>query len=103
MGDATIGKPNSHYFWHAVSVSLPDSGPWTAPAGGPGQRILAGSIAGSISMGPLAFMDRSRPFTGLAMVELVADQLPTIPSRTAPAGLSARMITGALTAVHPLV
>jgi len=37
------------------------------------------------------------------MVELVADQLPTIPSRTAPAGLSARMITGALTAVHPLV
>jgi len=36
-------------------------------------------------------------FTILAVVELVADQLPTTPSRTAPIGLSARIVTGALT------
>jgi uncharacterized membrane protein len=36
-------------------------------------------------------------FTVLAVVELVADQLPTTPSRTAPIGLSARIVTGALT------
>src|SRR5437899_8535059 len=35
-------------------------------------------------------------FTVLALVELVADQLPSTPSRTAPAGLSARIVTGAL-------
>jgi uncharacterized membrane protein len=36
-------------------------------------------------------------FTVLALVELVADQLPATPSRTAPIGLSARIVTGALT------
>src|SRR6202049_1274464 len=36
-------------------------------------------------------------FTLLAVVELVADQLPSTPSRTAPVGLSARIVTGALT------
>lgn len=35
-------------------------------------------------------------FTLLALVELVADQLPSTPSRTAPVGLSARIVTGAL-------
>jgi uncharacterized membrane protein len=35
-------------------------------------------------------------FTILAMVEFVVDQLPTTPPRTAPAGLSARIVTGAL-------
>ncbi len=36
-------------------------------------------------------------FTLLAFAELVADQLPKAPSRTAPVGLSARIVTGALT------
>lgn len=35
-------------------------------------------------------------FTVLALVELVADQLPSTPSRAAPVGLSARIVTGAL-------
>ena len=49
---------------------------------------------------PLAFMGAVWAvaiFTVLAVVELVADQLPTTPSRTAPIGLSARIVTGALT------
>jgi uncharacterized membrane protein len=48
----------------------------------------------------LSFMGSIWPvgiFTILAVVELVADQLPTTPSRTAPIGLSARIVTGALT------
>jgi uncharacterized membrane protein len=36
-------------------------------------------------------------FSVLALVEFVADQLPTTPPRTAPIGLSARIVTGALT------
>jgi uncharacterized membrane protein len=36
-------------------------------------------------------------FTVLAMVELVADKLPRTPSRTAPPGLIARIVMGALT------
>jgi len=54
----------------------------------------------NLDRSPLAFMGSAWAvaiFTGLAMVEFVADQLPTTPSRTAPAGISARMITGALT------
>lgn len=35
-------------------------------------------------------------FTVLALVELIADQLPTAPPRTAAVGLSARIVTGAL-------
>ena len=35
-------------------------------------------------------------FTVLALVELVADQLPNTPARTAAVGLSARIITGGL-------
>jgi uncharacterized membrane protein len=35
-------------------------------------------------------------FTLLAVVELVADQLPSAPARTAPAGLSARVVMGGL-------
>jgi uncharacterized membrane protein len=35
-------------------------------------------------------------FTILALAELVSDQLPGTPSRTAPVGLSARIVTGAL-------
>jgi len=48
---------------------------------------------------PLAFMGTAWAvgiFTVLALVELVADQLPNTPSRTAPVGLSARVVTGAL-------
>jgi uncharacterized membrane protein len=48
---------------------------------------------------PLAFMGSKWAvgiFTILALVELVADQLPNTPSRTAPVGLSARIVTGAL-------
>jgi len=36
-------------------------------------------------------------FSILSLVELVADKLPNTPSRTAPVGLSARIVTGALT------
>ena len=36
-------------------------------------------------------------FTLLAVVELVADKLPKTPSRTAPPGLIARIVTGAVT------
>jgi uncharacterized membrane protein len=36
-------------------------------------------------------------FTVLALVELIADQLPKTPARTAAVGLSARLATGALT------
>ena len=36
-------------------------------------------------------------FTVLALVELVADKLPKTPSRTAPPGLIARILAGALT------
>jgi uncharacterized membrane protein len=49
---------------------------------------------------PLAFMGSLWAvaiFTVLALVEFVADQLPSTPSRTAPVGLSARIVTGALT------
>jgi len=48
---------------------------------------------------PLAFMGSAWAvgvFTVLAVVELVADQLPGTPSRTAPVGLSARIVTSAL-------
>jgi uncharacterized membrane protein len=49
---------------------------------------------------PLAFMGSVWAvtiFTILALVELIADQLPRTPSRTAPVGLSARIVMGALT------
>src|SRR5262245_34103872 len=36
-------------------------------------------------------------FTALAAAELVADKLPQTPSRTAPTGLIARIVTGGLT------
>jgi uncharacterized membrane protein len=36
-------------------------------------------------------------FTVLAVIELVADKLPQTPNRTAPTGLTARIVTGALT------
>lgn len=36
-------------------------------------------------------------FTVFALVEFVADQLPAAPARTAPVGLSARIVTGGLT------
>lgn len=48
---------------------------------------------------PLAFMASTWAvgvFTVLALGELVADQLPSTPSRTAPLGLGARIVTGAL-------
>jgi uncharacterized membrane protein len=49
--------------------------------------------------GPLSFMG-SLPavaiLTVLAIVELVADKLPQTPSRTAPPGLIARIVTGGL-------
>jgi uncharacterized membrane protein len=48
---------------------------------------------------PLAFMGTAWAvaiFTLLAVIELVADQLPNTPARTAPVGLSARVVMGAL-------
>jgi uncharacterized membrane protein len=49
---------------------------------------------------PLAFMGSKWAvgiFTIVAIVELIADQLPNTPARTAPMGLSARIIMGLLT------
>jgi uncharacterized membrane protein len=49
---------------------------------------------------PLAFMGSKWSvgiFTILALLELVADQLPSTPPRTGAMGLSARVVTGALT------
>jgi uncharacterized membrane protein len=49
---------------------------------------------------PLAFMGSTWTvviFTVLAVVELVADQLPSAAARTGAMGLSARIVTGALT------
>jgi len=48
---------------------------------------------------PLAFMGSTASlviFSILAIGELIADKLPTIPRRTAPAPLMARLITGGL-------
>jgi uncharacterized membrane protein len=48
---------------------------------------------------PLAFMGSIWAvviFSVLALVEFVADQLPNTPARTAAVGLSARIVTGAL-------
>jgi uncharacterized membrane protein len=48
---------------------------------------------------PLAFMGSSAAvgiFTVLAVGELIADQLPSTPSRTQPPGLIARIVTGGL-------
>jgi len=47
----------------------------------------------------LAFMGSTAAvaiFTVLAIVELIADKLPSTPSRTAPVGLIARLVSGAL-------
>lgn len=49
---------------------------------------------------PLAFMASKWTvgiFTILALVEFVGDQLPSTPPRTAPTGLSARIVTGLIT------
>jgi uncharacterized membrane protein len=49
---------------------------------------------------PLSFMGSTAAvaiFTLLALGELVADQLPSTPARTAPLGLGARIVCGALT------
>lgn len=48
---------------------------------------------------PLSFMGSPAAvaiFTLLALVELVADQLPSTPSRTKPPGLAARIVLGGL-------
>jgi uncharacterized membrane protein len=49
---------------------------------------------------PLAFMGSKWTvviFTVLAVVEFIGDQLPSTPPRTGAVGLSARIVTGALT------
>jgi uncharacterized membrane protein len=59
-----------------------------------------GAHVGWMKLGhPLAWMGSTAAvsfFTLLAVVELVADKLPSTPSRTAPAGLIARILLGAL-------
>src|ERR1700723_77515 len=50
----------------------------------------------------LAFLDRPATlivFTLLALVELIADKLPSTPARTAPVGLTARIVFGCLAGV----
>jgi uncharacterized membrane protein len=83
-----------------------------------GLALLAGIIAGSRAMTApaavswaawlglpnldgswLAFMGYAWTpwiFTALALVELVTDQLPSTPSRKAPTGFGARIVSGAL-------
>ena len=56
---------------------------------------------GSLALGgtPLAFLGHAVTpwvFTGLALVELVVDQLPGTPSRTVPMQFGARLVSGAL-------
>src|SRR5262245_59261237 len=54
----------------------------------------------NLSTSPLAFMGSAWAvsiFTLLALGELVADQLPTTPARTAAVGLGARIVSGGLT------
>lgn len=54
----------------------------------------------SLQASPLAFMASKWAvivFSVLAVIELVLDQLPNTPPRTGAVGLSARIITGALT------
>ncbi|MBB2792795.1 UNVERIFIED_ORG: putative membrane protein [Rhizobium pisi] len=68
----------------------------TAPA-----AVAWGAALGwlDVSQTPLAFMGyRWTPwiFTILAVVELVADQLPSTPSRKVPMQFSARIVSGAL-------
>jgi uncharacterized membrane protein len=49
--------------------------------------------------GPLALFGHTASvavFTALAVAELVADKLPKTPARTAPLGLCARIVTGAM-------
>src|SRR5258708_3014517 len=70
------------------SLTAPAVVAWAAPIG---WINLHGS--------PLAFMGSGwgvGVFTVLALVEFVADQLPSTPARTAPVGLVARFVTGAL-------
>ncbi len=53
----------------------------------------------NLSGSPLAFMGSAWAvaiFSILALVEYVADQLPSTPARTAPVGLSARIVFGLL-------
>jgi uncharacterized membrane protein len=53
----------------------------------------------NLSGSPLAFMGSMWAvglFTILALAELVADQLPSTPARTAPVGLGARIVTALL-------
>ena len=53
----------------------------------------------NLSASPLAFMGSTWAlwlFTILALGELVADPLPSTPPRTAPVGLTARLVTGML-------
>ena len=67
----------------------------TAPAA----VAWAGFGRGVLHNTPLSFMGRLPAaiiFTVLALLELYADQLPTTPSRLAPAGLIARIVTGGL-------
>lgn len=70
---------------------------FTAPA------IVAGSAHLRwilLQVSPIAFMGSKWAvivFSVLALIELVLDQLPNTPPRTGPVGLSARIITGALT------
>jgi uncharacterized membrane protein len=59
----------------------------------------AGYWHGFLRGTPLSFMGRLPAaiiFTVLALLELYADQLPTTPSRLAPAGLITRIVTGGL-------
>ena len=53
----------------------------------------------NLHVSPLAFMGSATAvaiFSGLAIGELVADKLPMVPKRTAPAPLLARFLTGGL-------
>jgi uncharacterized membrane protein len=65
----------------------------------PSAVAWAGFGHGILNHTPFRFMGRlpaALVFTVLAVLELVVDQLPTTPSRLAPAGMISRIVTGGL-------
>src|SRR5215510_14971169 len=76
------------FFAGLRSLTAPAATAW---AGHLGWMKLQGGLALMGSIPAVAI------FTVLAAVELVADKLPKTPSRTAPPGLIARIVTGGLT------
>ena len=68
----------------------------TAPAA-TGWAVHLGWMKLRGQLAPIGSIPAVAIFTLLAVVEMVADKMPNTPSRTAPPGLIARIVTGGLT------